>query len=65
MKSSTDIAAKPGQPERIAVNCPRCKRIFNAPLEAQAGSVITCPFCAVQMRLRERIVLAAEPIEQA
>jgi hypothetical protein len=50
---------------RPAVNCPRCRRLFNVPSGRTEGDVITCPFCAAPMLLRVRSMLVAEPVEAA
>lgn len=52
-----DITRKP------AVHCPRCHRLFNIPLQSVPGDQLSCPFCAAQMQLRERVVLVAEALE--
>jgi hypothetical protein len=48
-----------------AVNCPRCRRLFNVPAGQAEGDVLSCPFCGAMMVLRTRLMLVAEPVEEA
>jgi DNA-directed RNA polymerase subunit RPC12/RpoP len=47
-----------------SVQCSRCQRRI-ALGSRHAGDTVSCPFCDAVSLVRERIILVAEPLEQA
>jgi uncharacterized Zn-finger protein len=64
MSSEADSSNEQAE-NRIAVNCPACKRLFNVPVGSTFETVLHCPFCSAMMRLQERVVIVAVPVAAA
>ena len=47
-----------------SVQCSRCQRRI-ALGTRHGGDIVTCPFCDAKSIIRERVVLVAEPLEEA